>query len=74
MAQDDKLVKVEPLLSMVGNWSGFLSLSSEKEMTTFRKNERSGRPLGQEVFVDHIEALLERTPQPQKPGPKQKAE
>jgi putative transposase len=73
-AQDDKLVKVEPLLSMVGNWRSFLSLSSEEELTTFRKHERSGRPLGQEAFVNHIEAVLERTLRPQKPGPKLKAE
>jgi putative transposase len=59
---------------MIGNWIDFLSLSSEEEMTTFRKHERSGRPLGQEVFVDQIEALLERTLRPQKPGPKQKSE
>lgn len=73
-AQDDKLVKVEPLLSIVGNWGNFLRLSSEEEMTTFRKHERSGRPLGEEVFVDHIEVLLARTLRPQKPGPKQKVE
>jgi len=70
MGQDDKLVKVEPLLSIVGNWRDFLSLSSEDEMTTFRKHERSGRPLGDESFVDNIEALLKRTLRPQKPGPK----
>jgi putative transposase len=70
MVQDDKLTKVEPLLSMVGNWSDFLSLSSEYEMTTFRKHERSGRPLGDESFVNNIEVLLARSLRPQKPGPK----
>jgi putative transposase len=74
MAQDDKLAKVEPLLSMVGNWREFLSLSSEEEMALFRKHERSGRPLGQESFVEHIEIILERTLRPHKPGPKQKVE
>ena len=74
LAQDDKLVKVEPLLAMVGNWRDFLTLSSEDEMSMFRKHERSGRPLGQEAFIDHIEALLGRTLRPQKPGPKRKAE
>ncbi len=38
LAQDDKLVKVEPLLAMVGNWRDFLTLSSEDEMTTFHKH------------------------------------
>ena len=73
LAQDDKLVKVEPLLSMVGNWSNFLSVSSEDEMTTFRKHERSGRPLGEVAFVEQIETLLTRVLRPQKPGPKRKA-
>ena len=74
MAKDDKMVKTEPLLSIVENWKNFLSLSSEEEMLTFRKHERSGRPLGKEVFIDKIETLLERTLRPQKPGPKQKTE
>jgi putative transposase len=59
---------------MVGNWRNFLSLSSEEEMSIFHRHERSGRPLGEEVFVDHIKVLLTRTLRPQKPGPKQKAE
>ena len=71
-AQDDKLVKVEPLLSMAGNWRDFLALPSEEEMNRLRKHERTGRPLGQETFVDQIEAMLLRTLRPQKPGPKLK--
>jgi len=71
-AQDDRLTKVEPLLSMVGNWKEFLALSTATEMDTFRKHERSGRPLGKETFVDQMETLLARTLRPQKPGPKRK--
>ena len=59
---------------MVGNWKDFLTFSSEDEMTTFRKHERSGRPLGQEAFIDNVEVLLERTLRPKKPGPKQNTE
>jgi len=69
-AQDDKLVRVEPLLSMIGNWKRILSLSTEEEMDTFRKHERTGRPLGREIFVEQIEELLERELKPKKPGPK----
>lgn len=71
-AQDDRLTKVEPLLSMVGNWKEFLALSTATEMDTLRKHERSGRPLGKETFVDQMETLLARTLRPQKPGPKRK--
>ena len=69
-AQDDKLVKANPLLSMVENWRDFLTLSSEDEKRTFAKHEHSGRPLGHEMFIDKVESLLERKLRPQKPGPK----
>ncbi len=69
-AKDDKLVKVEPILSRIGNWKEFLTLSSEEELNLFRRHERSGRPLGKEIFVDNIEILLERILRPNKPGPK----
>ncbi len=67
---DDQLTTVEPLLSMVGNWKEFLSLATEDDMETFRKHEKTGRPLGQEMFLDHLESLLDRPLRPQKRGPK----
>jgi putative transposase len=73
-AQNDQLVKIEPLLSMVSSWNEFLSLSTKAEMETFRKHERSGRPLGRELFVDQVERMLNRPLRPQKPGPKRKAD
>ena len=73
LAQDDQLTKVEPLLSMVSNWKEFLALSSEEEMGTFRKHERTGRPLGQESFIESLEEQKNRIFRPQKPGPKPKA-
>jgi putative transposase len=72
-AQDDQLAKTEPLLSMVGNWKDFLSLPSEDEKALFRKHERTGRPLGQSVFVEGLEEHLGRSLCPQKPGPKLKS-
>jgi putative transposase len=72
-AQDDQLTSVDPLLSMVGNWKDFLALSSEEKMNTFRKHERTGRPLGQEAFIKNLEEVQDRLLRPQKPGPKGKA-
>jgi putative transposase len=69
-SQDDRLAKVEPLLSLVGNWKDFLSLPTKDETNMFRKHERTGRPLGQSAFVDGLEEQLGRTLCPQKPGPK----
>jgi putative transposase len=68
--EDDQLVKVAPLLAMVGNWSEFLSLSEEEEIVLFRRHERSGRPLGNDTFVDRLEAGLARMLRPLKRGPK----
>jgi putative transposase len=71
-ATDDQLTRVEPLLALVGNWGNFLAVSTEEEMATFRKHERTGRPLGHETFIEQIELLYGRTLRPQKPGPKAK--
>lgn len=70
--EDDQLAKVEPLLAIVGNWREFLSLSDEEELKLLRRHERSGRPLGNDNFVDRIEADLTRMLRPLKRGPKPK--
>jgi len=52
--QDDDLVKVQPLLEMVGNWHNFLSPLSDQDRELMQKHERTGRPLGKASFVDHL--------------------
>lgn len=69
---DDLLVKVGALLEIAGNWSSFLSLADDDELATFKKHERTGRPLGKETFIDQIEKIAGRLLRPQKPGPKKK--
>jgi putative transposase len=45
--QDDSLVRVAPLLDLIGNWVSFLSAElSEAETEAIRRHERTGRPLG----------------------------
>lgn len=70
--KDDGLVKVSPLLEMVGDWKTFLAGANEELLNNIRKHERSGRPLGSEEFVESLEADLNRTLKPEKPGPKGK--
>jgi putative transposase len=71
--KDDLLVKVEPLLEMVGDWKGFLSgAEDDKQINDIRKHERSGRPLGAETFIERLESLLDRPLKHGKPGPKGK--
>ena len=68
---DDPLVKVSPLLEIVGDWRRFLFSDSEEEkVMDIRKHERTGRPLGSESFVSTLEMVTERTLRRQKPGPK----
>ena len=69
---NDRLVKVDPLLEMVGDWKNFLLAGTEKELAQIRKHERTGRPLGNDSFVEKLETLLKRNLKRQKPGPKTK--
>ena len=69
--RDDRLVKVAPLLAMVGGWEGFLkSALREEELRELRDHGRTGRPLGDETFLDRLETLVGRQLKPQKPGRK----
>lgn len=69
--RDDALVKVAPLLELAGDWRLFLAeVGEEERMHDIRKHERTGRPLGEEKFVERLEASLERTLKRGKPGPK----
>ncbi|MFA6012706.1 MAG: transposase [Desulfobacteraceae bacterium] len=70
--KDDILVKTRPLLDMVKkSWKRFLSTDAqEMEIEMFRKHERTGRPIGDDSFIETLEQLLDRNLKPQKPGPK----
>ena len=70
--EDDQLVKVAPLLGMVNNWRELLSLSEEEDINLFRRHERSGRPMGNDAFVERLETGLDRMLRPLKRGPKPK--
>ena len=71
--EDDGLVRVNPLLEIVGNWREFLGrISKGEEIKKIRRHERTGRPLGGENFIKGLESLLGRCLRPQKPGPKVK--
>ena len=72
--KNDKLVNVEPLLSMVKeDWSDFLSekITSE-EQQEMRKHERTGWPLGSIAFIEQLESMLNLSLKPKKPGRKPK--
>jgi putative transposase len=71
--EDDALVVVSPLLSIVGDWRDFLATEyGKEELEEVRRKEKTGRPLGEDTFVSKIEQLLGRSLQMQKRGPKGK--
>ena len=68
---DDALVKVAPLLDLVGDWKGFIAAEgTASEIELLRKHDCTGRPLGNDHFIDRIENVLKRTLRKKKPGPK----
>jgi len=71
--RDDRLVKVAPLLAMIGVWKAFLgSAVPEEELRDLRGHARTGRPLGDETFLGRLEEMVGRVLKPQKRGPKPK--
>ena len=68
--KDDILVKVAPLLGMVGDWQQFLSEADEEDAARIRGHERTGRALGGDSFLDTLENMLQRTVKPQRAGRK----
>ncbi len=71
---DDILVRVAPLLQLVGEWRAFLSDTDDEEAEKIRRHERTGRALGSESFLESLENSLLRIVKPRKPGRKRKLE
>ena len=70
---DDGFVQVRPLLEIVGDWSNFINEDEPgEEIDRHHLHERTGRPLGDEDFLERIEKLIGRDLRRQKPGPKKK--
>jgi len=70
---DDMLVKVKPMLDRVENWAEMLASGDQAAFDDLRMHERTGRPLGQDGFVDRMSLLAGRTLGRKKPGPKRKS-
>ncbi len=75
--EDDLLVKVAPMLEIVGrrmpDWQAYLALETPAEtIRRLRLHERTGRPLGEAGFIAKLERLLGRPLARRKPGPKPK--
>jgi putative transposase len=71
---DDILVKVSPLLQMVGDWKLFLRDSDEEDANKIRGHERTGRALGSDSFLESLELSLMRAVKRRKAGRKKKGD
>ncbi len=72
--KDDGLVKVSSMLDRVNAWSDLLASDDLAVYDDFRKHERTGRPFGDDVFVDRISQLTGRELAMKKPGRKKRIE
>ena len=73
MGKNDILVNVAPLSILVNNWKDFLATDvTEKEKKIIQSHERTGRPVGNDNFLEKLEKLTNRIIKKQKPGPKKK--
>jgi len=69
---NDEIVDVEPLLKIVGDWKTFLKRMKNQQVEKIEKHEKTGRPLGDELFMNKISKMVGRDLKPKKPGPKVK--
>ena len=71
----DPVLSPMPKLSYINDWSAYLrGQENEQELELLRKNSRTGRPLGSDDFVKHLEDSLGRCIRPKKPGRPKKAD
>ena len=71
----DGLVKVRAMLDRVGNWSEYLATGVDEGLIeTLRRHSRTGRPLGDDSFLDLLESKLGKALRPRRPGRKREVE
>lgn len=73
--KDDELVSVKPMLERIHNWVSYLNEeSTTTKLQEIRAHSTTGRPLGDESFLDALEANVGRKLRKRQPGPRRKAE
>jgi len=59
MIDNDSLVKDNLLRGLIRNWKDFLNtVSGDDDIGLFQLHERTGRPLGNNTFIEKLESLL----------------
>jgi len=69
--EDDQITEVKPMLNRINDWPSYLSMSnSEALIEDIKKHTSTGRPVGDELFIEKLEAFTGRELKRKKPGPK----
>jgi len=69
--EDDELVTVAPMLQRIGDWQQYLEVvDAVEKLDRIRSHTRTGRPAGDNSFVEELERITGRSLKRQKPGPK----
>ena len=69
--KDDGLVTVKPMLDRVKDWRSYLLEDSKNSVRSeLGRHSRTGRPLGDEHFVDYVASICGERVRRQKPGRK----
>lgn len=73
-AEDDDLVEVAPMLSRIDDWGAYLSAGGDDGIGShIHKHAHTGRPLGDNEFLQTLEKITGRTLTRRTPGRKRKA-
>ncbi|MBU0571315.1 MAG: transposase [Candidatus Omnitrophica bacterium] len=71
LKEKDVLLSNNFMVSKIDNWASYLAKDDDEvAIEIFRKHARTGRPLGDQNFINELEKLTGRMLQKQKPGPK----
>lgn len=69
--QSDGLVRIEDMARLIPNWRDFLNVPLMQETASnIRQHTQTGRPLGDERFVQNLEAITGKRLRPKKKGRK----
>ena len=60
LTDHDQLVKDRTLLGLINDWPDFLCAEESVEFAMLRQATRTGRPAGDELFVEKVESLTGR--------------
>jgi putative transposase len=72
--ENDGLVAIKPLLERIDDFASFLAAGEDPSATgALRAAETTGRPLGNEAFIEGLERLLGRKLARGRPGPAPKS-